>query len=214
MVLLLIVHLNRRSAVSFDLTQAIGLNGFPCIDIGIEGTISAIATDDDGGNLLTVQAGNILSRYDINYSYMVVTRRLLEPLGTELAGISYASCELPLPEEFRTPQLTFSSAVSEDQFSGISSQPTHNTASDIFSSGAATISSTMSDWNVENENGRIIAARGGKSRDLGGSGKMNPVPLAPADEKYACPFFKNNPVAWADHPICRGHSWNSIHRLK
>ncbi|KAI3324069.1 hypothetical protein HD806DRAFT_494008 [Xylariaceae sp. AK1471] len=50
--------------------------------------------------------------------------------------------------------------------------------------------------------------------DRKGKGKKKPRTSANHSRKLACPFFKHNPDLYGKNMTCRGHSWDTVHRIK
>lgn len=47
-----------------------------------------------------------------------------------------------------------------------------------------------------------------------GKGKKKPRTSAHQNRKLACPFFKCDPELYGNKTTCRGHSWDTVHRVK
>lgn len=47
-----------------------------------------------------------------------------------------------------------------------------------------------------------------------GKGKKKPRTSAHHNQKLACPFFKCDPELYGNKMTCRGHSWDTVHRIK
>jgi serine/threonine protein kinase len=55
---------------------------------------------------------------------------------------------------------------------------------------------------------------GGEDDDRKGKGKKKPRTSANQSRKLACPFFKHDSDLYGKNMTCRGHSWDTVHRIK
>lgn len=66
----------------------------------------------------------------------------------------------------------------------------------------------------DNKDDEIDGEDDSEDDDRKGKGKKKPRTGAHRNQKLACPFFKCDPEFYGDRITCRGHSWDTVHRVK